>query len=202
MKRFTAISATAIAAALALAGCGSTTGSDSGTMSGMDHNTTSASPSAVTSAAADHNSTDVMFAQAMIPHHEQAVRMSEIMLAKDNLDPQITQLAEDIRAAQGPEIDMMNAWLAAWDEPSKMSGDHGMDGMMSEDDMGALETAQGAEASKLFLTQMIEHHKGAVMMAEEEAANGSNPESVALAKTIVKDQTAEIEKMSNLLAAL
>lgn len=204
MKRFTAISATAIAAALFLAGCGSETGSNTTEEStGMDHSTMSHSAApAPSDASGTHNSADAMFAQMMIPHHEQAVQMSDIMLAKDDLDPQITQLAEDIKAAQGPEIEKMTGWLQSWDEPMQMSGDHAMEGMLSPDDLAGLEAAQGAEASRLFLTQMIEHHEGAIAMAEEEAANGQDPDAVALAETIVADQRAEIEKMNNLLAAL
>ena len=204
MKRFTAISATAVAAALFLAGCGSDTGSETteGTMPGMDHGSMSASPSAAASDAADHNSADAMFAQMMIPHHEQAVEMSDIMLVKDGLDPQIIQLAEDIKAAQGPEIEKMTGWLQAWGEPMEMSGDHAMEGMMSPDDLAALEAAQGDDAARVFLTQMIAHHEGAVAMAEEESANGQNADTVALAETVIADQSAEIEKMKDLLANL
>ncbi|AUI52889.1 MULTISPECIES: DUF305 domain-containing protein [Arthrobacter] len=205
MKRFSAISATAVAAALFLAGCGSDTGSDTaeGTMPGMDHGSMSASPSAASSGvAADNNSADAMFAQMMLPHHEQAVEMSDIMLAKDNLDPQIMQLAEDIKAAQGPEIEKMTGWLQAWGEPMEMSGDHAMEGMMSPDDLAQLEAAQGDEAARMFLTQMIAHHEGAVAMAEEEIANGQDPDAVALAEAVVADQSAEIEKMKELLAGL
>ncbi len=204
MKRFTAISATAVAAALFLAGCGSETGTDTTEEStGMDHSTMSHSPSpAASEAGGTHNSADAMFAQMMIPHHEQAVQMSDIMLAKEDLGPQIAQLAEDIKAAQGPEIEKMTGWLQTWDEPMQMSGDHAMEGMLSPDDLAQLEAAQGAEASRLFLTQMIEHHEGAIAMAEEEAANGQDPDALALAETIVADQKAEIEKMNNLLAGL
>jgi uncharacterized protein (DUF305 family) len=204
MKRFTSISATAVAAALFLAGCGSDTGSNTaGESTGMDHSTMSHSAAPGSSdAGGTHNSADAMFAQMMIPHHEQAVQMSDIMLAKEDLEPQIAQLAEDIKAAQGPEIEKMTGWLQTWDEPMQMSGDHAMEGMLSPDDLAELEAAQGAEASRLFLTQMIEHHEGAIAMAEEEAANGQDPDAVALAETIVADQKAEIEKMNNLLAGL
>lgn len=204
MKRFSAISATAVAAALFLAGCGSETGIDATEEStGMDHSTMSHSPSpAASEAGGTHNSADAMFAQMMIPHHEQAVQMSDIMLAKDDLDPQITQLAEEIKAAQGPEIKKMTGWLETWNEQLEMSGGHAMKGMLSPADLAELEAAQGAEAARLFLTQMIEHHEGAVAMAEDEAANGQSPDAVALAETIVEDQRAEIEKMDNLLAAL
>ncbi|GAA0207637.1 DUF305 domain-containing protein [Paeniglutamicibacter sp. ABSL32-1] len=202
MKRLTLISVTALAAALALTGCATDTGTDTTTTPGMDHGTMTASPSAQTPAAADHNGADATFAQMMIPHHEQAVEMSEVVLAKDGIDPEITDLAQEIKAAQGPEIKTMNGWLSAWGESATMSGDHGMEGMMSQDDMSTLEAAQGTEAAKLFLTQMIKHHEGAVTMAEEEAANGSNPDAVAQAEKMARDQSGEIEKMKELLAGL
>ena len=201
MKNLTAISATALAAALVLSGCSTNSGDSEpeSTMSGMDHG--SMSPT-TTDAAAAHNSADAMFAQMMTPHHEQAVQMSDIMLAKENLDPQVIQLAQDIKAAQGPEIKKMTDWLQAWGEPTKMSGGHEMDGMMTPEDLSTLESAQGAEASRLFLNQMIAHHEGAIKMAEEEVANGSNPEAVDLARTVVASQGAEIQKMQSLLAEL
>ncbi|EMY32773.1 hypothetical protein D477_018359 [Arthrobacter crystallopoietes BAB-32] len=209
MKRYSAVSAAVLATALLLTGCGQDTADDNaagtaqptagstsqGTDLGM-HGSSSAAP------AEEHNSADAMFAQMMIPHHEQAVEMSDMMLAKDGLDPQISQLAEDIKSAQAPEIEKMTGWLKAWGEPMEMSGGHGMPGMMSEEDLAKLEAAQGDEASRLFLTQMIEHHEGAVEMAEEEAANGSDPEAVALAESVVETQTAEIKKMQELLADL
>ncbi|GAA3287748.1 DUF305 domain-containing protein [Arthrobacter citreus] len=202
MKRHTAISATAVAAVLFLSGCGANNSPETAsTMPGMDHGTMSQTPSA-SETTEDHNSADTMFAQMMIPHHEQAVEMSEIMLAKDGLDPAIIQLAEDIKAAQGPEIDKMDSWLQAWGEPAEMSGNHSMDGMMGAEDLAQLKAAEGTEAARLFLTQMIAHHEGAIAMAEDEVANGSNPEAIELAKTVVADQGEEIEKMNALLANL
>lgn len=202
MKRYTAISATAVAAVLLLAGCGTDNGSETeGAMPGMDHGNTSQTPAA-SDDGAHHNSADAMFAQMMIPHHEQAVEMSDIMLAKDGLNPEIVQLAEDIKAAQGPEIEKMNSWLHAWGEPAEMSGNHEMDGMMSDEDLAQLKAAEGDEAARLFLTQMIAHHEGAISMAEDEVAQGANPEAVELAKTVVADQGKEIEKMNKLLAGL
>jgi uncharacterized protein (DUF305 family) len=79
--------------------------------------------------------------------------------------------------------------------------DHG-DGMMSEDDMQALEGATGPDAGALFLEQMIQHHKGAVDMAQEEVDNGQNSDAVALAETIIDAQTEEIATMKEILATL
>lgn len=202
MKRYAVITSTAVAAALLLSGCGSDSGSDS---AAPDAGTPAATqPAAGTSAAP----ADAAFAQSMIPHHEQAVDMSQMMLAKNGVDPEVKKLAEDIKAAQGPEIEKMHGWLEAWGQPTMMAGgsDHSshssMSGMMSEADLGKLESAQGTEASRMFLEQMIEHHKGAITMAEQEAANGSDPDAVELAKKIVADQQAEIDKMKDLLAGL
>lgn len=152
-------------------------------------------------AATEHNEADTMFAQMMLPHHEQAITMSEMMLAKGtSIDSSIRDLATDIKAAQGPEIEKMNDWLSLWNEPTsaEMMG-HSMEGMLGDEELAALDAAQGPEATHLFLTQMIGHHKGAVQMAEDAIADGSNPEVIALATSVVKDQQAEIKAMEDLL---
>ena len=81
------------------------------------------------------NDADVMFAQMMIPHHQQAVEMSDLILDKSGIDPEVKALAEQIKGAQQPEIDTMNGWLKAWDAtmPDHGGMDHGSDngGMMT-----------------------------------------------------------------------
>jgi uncharacterized protein (DUF305 family) len=155
----------------------------------------------------------------MIPHHAQAVEMSGIVLAKKDVPAAVRSLAERIKAAQAPEIEMMTGWLKSWNEtvPSTgMSmgghdmgghdmggnGGSGMTGMMSEDDLNKLKAAQGTEAARLFLTQMIAHHEGAVAMAKAESAGGSNPGAIKLSQGIAASQQAEIQEMRKLLAAL
>lgn len=195
-SRKIAVASTALAAALVLAGC-SNAGSDDG-MAGMDHgNSSSPSPSA---SSADFNDADTMFASAMVMHHEQAIEMSDVLLEKEGVNEEVAALAEKIKAAQEPEIETMNSWLADWGVEGMEGMDHG--GMMSEEDMAALEAATGAEASSLFLEQMIEHHQGAVSMAQDEVDNGQNADAVELAEKIVTDQTEEIVTMQELLASL
>ncbi|GAA4045279.1 DUF305 domain-containing protein [Agromyces indicus] len=197
--RTTLTAATALVAALTLAGCA--TG---------QQNQTEAPPAASSPAAeAEFNDADVMFAQMMIPHHEQAIEMSDSLLEKDGVDEQVRDLAQQIKDAQQPEIDQMKDWLDAWgeDELGDMGGmDHDMggmgDGMMSDEDMAQLEDASGAEASRLFLEQMILHHEGAIQMAEYQVQEGENPDAVALAERIVEDQTEEIATMQDLLATI
>ncbi|WCI07940.1 DUF305 domain-containing protein [Arthrobacter sp. OVS8] len=200
MKKTLTISAAAIAAVIALAGCSAGSSSSGSSMPGMDHSTGSAMPGP--NAAADHNGSDTMFAQAMIPHHAQAVEMSDIILKKQGVDARITALATKIKAAQAPEIDKMTGWLGDWDEPTQAPGGHSMTGMMSGDDLTKLDAAQGTDAAKLFLSQMIAHHEGAVEMANAEVRSGKNAEAVQLAKDIAASQTTEIADMKDLIALL
>jgi uncharacterized protein (DUF305 family) len=198
-SRMAAFAAAPVALALALAGC-TTADNDNSRMPGMDHGGGgSSSPSAVVQG--EFNAADSMFAMMMIPHHEQAIEMSDLILAKSGVDQRVLDLAQQIKAAQVPEIELMQSWLDDWGMPSSggMDGmDHG-DGMMSEDDMTALEVAGGAEAARLFLEQMIEHHQGAIEMAQDELDDGANPDVLALAQRIITSQTAEIATMQELL---
>ncbi len=195
-NRAAATATITLTALLALAGCASTTSSG-----GMD-NMPGMGSSASASPAADVNNADMQFTMMMIPHHEQAVEMADMILAKDGIDERVLTLAEQIKAAQGPEIDLMESWLDEWGTPmGDMDGmDHG--GMMSDTDMQALEDATGAEASRLFLEQMIVHHEGAIEMAQDEVDNGQNPDVVTLAENIIASQTTEIATMEDILATL
>ena len=219
MKRTTALSTLALASALALTGCG--TGADEqdtgtsaetaapATAAPETPSTTSASEEPI---AEEHNDADVMFAQMMVPHHEQAVEMSETLLAKEDVPAEVADFAQQVIDAQGPEIERMNAMLEAWgQEPMMESGgmegmDHcsgaGMSGMMSEEDMQALEDAQGTEASRLYLEQITAHHEGAVEMARDQVEQGQNPQAVALAQDVIEAQEAEITEMEGLLQGL
>ena len=201
LKTRTLFAATlAVAATLALSSCAA------GTSTGTSPSSSAGTESAV------FNDADVMFAQMMIPHHEQAVQMSDDLLAKDGIDQRVTDLAEQIKAAQEPEIVQLNGWLTDWDATDMgMSGTDGMDGMdgmggsdgmMSDDDMMAFENAQGTDADRLFLEQMTVHHEGALTMAQLEIDTGENADAQALAANIVTTQTAEITVMAELLVTL
>ncbi|MEE2031902.1 DUF305 domain-containing protein [Rhodococcus chondri] len=117
-KKTLAAGATALAVVFSVAAC-----SDSGTETATT--ASSAETSATTSPAenaAAHNQADVMFARMMIPHHAQAVEMSDMLLGKDGIPEPVRALAEQIKAAQGPEIDEMNSWLEQWGEPRMPDG--------------------------------------------------------------------------------
>ncbi|MEV8218713.1 DUF305 domain-containing protein [Microbacterium sp. NPDC077391] len=195
-----AVSTGILTLALALSGC-----ADNSTAPSSE--TTSPSQS---SSASQATEADEMFVTMMIPHHQQAIEMSDILLAKDGVDARVVELAEQIKAAQGPEIDKMLGWLEDWGvdyAPDSMGGmDHGSmggdDSMMSEEDMTLLENADAAEASRLFLEQMIVHHEGAVDMAQTALDEAQNPDVLDLAQQVIDDQTAEIAAMQELLEQL
>ena len=209
-KRNLLASAALVVASLSLVGCSTGNGMMGGNGYGNNGNgdgnggmSNGDSPSASDS----FNMADIQFTAMMIPHHKQALEMSEMILAKSDIDPEVTELAQQIRDAQEPEIKQMKGWLKDWDvnmgSMNGMSGmDHSMNGMMSEDDMQALEDASGTEASRLYLEGMTEHHEGAIEMADDEIADGKDPDVIALAKEIKTSQTAEIETMKTLLAGL
>ncbi|WP_434992879.1 DUF305 domain-containing protein [Arthrobacter sp. Ld5] len=220
MKRHLSLAALTLAAALTLSACtgGADTGTDAGTGTGTTTSPTSPSqspsPSSAGTVSEEHNRADVMFSRMMIPHHEQAVEMSELMLAKDGISPEITDLATRIRDAQGPEIETMQGWLDTWDDvgPDGRDGHGmgdmhdgpmgGMEGMLSDDEMAELDRAEGTEATRLFLESMTVHHEGAIDMAQDEIEDGENPDAIELARTIVTTQQAEIDEMEALLASL
>lgn len=157
---------------------------------------------------ADHNAADVTFATGMIPHHRQAVQMAE--LATDRAaSPAVLQLAEEIRAAQQPEIDTMSGWLEEWGEPvpgdmGGMDGGSGgmneMPGMLTEEQLADLEAADGPAFEQMFLEAMIDHHTGAIQMAQTEQEDGASADAIAVAEEIERAQTEEIDRMRELLA--
>lgn len=156
---------------------------------------------------ATFNDADEMFVIEMIPHHEQAIEMSDVILAKGDIDEDVAILAQEIKTAQSPEIELMKGLLEDWGVPydGAMSGmHHGNmgDGMMSDDDMAALVVATGADASRLFLEGVILHHEGAVAMAQMVLESGENPEVARLAQQIIESQTAEIAAMQGMLTTL
>jgi uncharacterized protein (DUF305 family) len=198
-----ALSALTLTAALALtaAACGN---DDASTGTASEVSTT------------EHNDADVEFASNMLQHHAQALAMVDLTIDRP-LDPEVQQLAEQIRDAQAPEIETFTDWLTDWDEEvpetvrdhsnaghdmddmGDSMNDENMPGMMTSDDMGALEDASDAEFQTMWLEMMIEHHEGAVEMAKAEQQDGQYKPAVDLAADIEKSQTRETTLMRSLL---
>ena len=186
------------AGALLLSACGS------GSANSSAESSSSASAGEVTG---DFNDADVLFAQGMIPHHEQAVEMAALALdPAAGASAEIQALATQIQGAQDPEIELMAGWLQVWGQPMDMDGVddmadmEGMDGMMSAEDMAGLATLTGAEFDTAWAEMMIAHHEGAITQAQTVKAAGSNADVLVLADEIITAQQAEIDEMKALLA--
>lgn len=198
MRLPTALVSSAAAGALTLtvSGC-----SSSSSTPAMDHNATPMPGMSATtsmSAALAGRAGDVMFAQMMIPHHQQAIELADIALGKPSASAMVRELATQIKAAQDPEITLMRGWLTSWGASTATAGGMGQgmgSGMMGDTDLTALRAAQGAEFDRRWLTGMIAHHQGAVLMANQVLASTTDPAVKALAESIVNTQTAEITTM-------
>lgn len=189
--------AIALAASVTLAAALGACGSDSGAGHGAGHET-----SVSAGASASPRQGDIVFAQAMIPHHEQAVEMADIALAHADVSADVKELATAVKAAQDPEIKQMQGWLQEWGAPATATGatdPHAGHGMMTDEDMAALETAKGDEFNRMWMAMMIEHHTGAITMAEDVLATTDDAEVKSLAEAIITAQKAEIEEMKKLL---
>ncbi|GAB2930369.1 DUF305 domain-containing protein [Streptomyces mayteni] len=215
LGRAAALAATGLLAATVLVACGGDSDSDH---SGGQGQGGSQSPSSEADPAdpaeAEWNDADVAFAQGMIPHHRQAVEMAGLAATRAE-SPEVGALAERIEAAQAPEIATLTEWLTAWGEdvPAEdeseegdhsehdMSGMEEMPGMMAAEDLATLEGSEGPEFDAAFLRMMIEHHEGAVAMAETETADGAYPPALDLAAEIIAAQSEEIGQMNDLIDA-
>jgi uncharacterized protein (DUF305 family) len=200
MNRFTRTTlalAFAGVAPLGLAAC-----SDS-SMPGMDHGSM---PSSMPHGAG-FNTADVQFAQMMIPHHAQAIQMAELATTRA-ADPEVKQLAANIKAAQQPEIDTMTGFLNTWSQPTAQAGGHdmpgmsGMPGMMSDADIEALNAASGLDFDRRFTRMMIAHHNGAIQMSRDVQKNGTNPDVKRLGLMIEQAQTTEVTQLQGILDRL
>lgn len=150
------------------------------------------------------NDDDVMFAQMMIPHHEQAIEMADIALDPTvGAGATVKDLATRIKGAQDPEITTMKNLLTLWGKSTALDPnvDHSdmMDGMLTIEDLDNLAALRGAEFDTTWIELMIEHHEGALAMAKDLLTTGVSAELIALAEDVISSQQKEIDEMKALL---
>ena len=168
---------------------------DMGQMSGhMGHGSSS-------SKNANYTGADIMFLQMMIPHHQQAIDISNLAM-KSSQDAELIELAKIIARDQAAEIKQMKAWLtdAGASEDMGHSMD-GMGGMLSDDELAALNSATGKEFDVLWLKGMTEHHDGAIHMTQM-IEDAQNADIKAFGTKVIKDQSEQIDQMKKMLARL
>jgi len=177
----------ALIMALSISGCASASNK------GMDHEGHSSE------ASGDLSSDDIMFLQMMIPHHQQAIEMSDLALTKSS-DSELLALAKDIRDGQGAEIVKMKAWLdkAGADLDPGHSMGHDMGGMLSDSELAALKAATGKNFDLLWLKGMTGHHVGAIDMATM-IEDADNDEIKSFGQAIVTSQSAQNKQMAAMI---
>ena len=211
-RRRLALPALALTGALALAACGDGGTETAGAGRSPSEQGGGHSAGHGAGGSAKGNDVDIAFLTGMKPHHEQAVVMSEIVLAA-NPPAEVAAVARQVQGAQAPEIEQMDQMLAALGAQTGgghsggHSGGHGghsgaHGGMMSEAEMAALEAATGTEAARLYLMGMIKHHQGAIEASDEQIAGGQHGPAIELAERIKQAQAQEIREMKQLLARL
>ena len=161
-----------------------------------------------------YNDADVEFMSGMIPHHAQAVIMAG-WAPTHGARADIAILCERIVVAQRDEIAMMQNWLQDRGQPvpdatstrhkMKMNGvEHEMlmPGMLTDEEMAALDRARGPEFDRLFLNGMIKHHQGAIDMVDVlfKSYGAAQDETVfRFASDVYADQSIEIDRMQKML---
>ncbi|WP_198680777.1 DUF305 domain-containing protein [Lentzea terrae] len=149
---------------------------------------------------ATHNSADVAFAQGMVPHHEQALEMSDLVASRTS-NSHVIDLAKRISGSQKPEIDRMNGWLRTWNAPVQASSHsaHGHSDSHGMVELGNLADLSDTEFDRQWLSLMIQHHRGAVEMARKHLSSGTDPAARTLAQDVITHQEKEIAEMESLL---
>lgn len=168
---------------------------DMGQMSGhMGHGTSS-------SKNANYTGADIMFLQMMIPHHQQAIDISNLAM-KSSQDAELIELAKIIARDQAAEIKQMKAWLTDSGASEDMGhAMHDMGGMLNDDELAALSAATGKEFDILWLKGMTEHHDGAIHMTQM-IEDARNAEIKAFGTKVIKDQSKQIDQMKKMLARI
>ena len=155
-----------------------------------------------------YTGTDAQFMRDMIPHHQQALEMSQLAPDRTN-SPKLLEIAGKIQAAQGDEIAFMRQWLTSRSEAIrrdiKEKDHHKMRGMATAEQISDLTAALGTDFDRQFLSLMIAHHEGAIDMVEalmERPGSAYDPTLFEFTTDVINDQTKEIEIMHGLLLAL
>lgn len=158
-----------------------------------------------------YSQNDAMFMRDMIPHHNQAVQMADLVAERTNHE-EVIDIAGRITVSQADEIDFMQTWLRErgedvpqTDDHHAMHTSHSMAGMATPEQMAELAQVEGVDFDQLFLTLMITHHEGAVTMVKEllkKPGSAYDPVLFDFVNDVTNDQKAEIKRMHELLIDL
>src|SRR6185312_9183996 len=156
---------------------------------------------AQSTAEADHNDVDHSFARKMVTHHEQTVEMA-LMVTSNTKNQQVIDLANRIYGSQVSELQAFRSFLMKWsDAQGHDTAGQGVSaaGMVAQSTIDKSKSMSGPEFDRLWLTSMIDHHRGAITMAQDEVAHGRNSDVIYLARSIITSEQPEIDQMNQML---
>ena len=164
-----------------------------------------------------YTAADIEFMSGMIGHHSQAVKMAG-WCASHGASKSLQIFCGRIALGQTAEIGLMSNWLKDRNQPVPQPDPRGMPmmmdgkmtymmmpGMLTEEQMKQLDATRGVDFDRLFLTDMIQHHKGAISMVEKlEGTDGADQDEIVFkfSNDVQADQTTEIDRMQQMLDAL
>lgn len=149
---------------------------------------------------AEYNAVDVHFIGMMVPHHDQAIEMSDVLLASELDDPEVRDLAQRIKDGQERENRQMLEWADEWgiDEDMEFHSHHIANGMFMPDELETFRDLDGEELREQFLRLMHHHHAEVIAMTQGEVENGGYAPLRELAQEMIDIQTAEMREMEQL----
>lgn len=147
------------------------------------------------------NDVDVHFIGMMVPHHEQAIEMSDVLLASDVEDAQVRDLAQRIKDGQERENEQMRAWADEWgiQEDMELHSKHIANGMFQPAELEQFATLKGDELRTAFLEMMHSHHAHVIDMTQGEVEGGGYAPLREMAQQMIDVQVAEMGEMEELL---
>ena len=150
---------------------------------------------------AGYNDTDIHFLGLMVPHHQQAIDMSDVLLGSDVDDAKVRDLAQRIKDGQERENEQMRAWADEWGIEKDMEhhSTHIANGMFHPEQLEQFEALRGDELRTAFLEMMHFHHNHVIKMTQDEVDRGGYEPLREMAKEMIEVQTAEMGEMEELL---
>ena len=150
---------------------------------------------------AGYNDSDVHFLGMMVPHHQQAIDMSDVLLGSDVDDAKVRDLAQRIKDGQERENEQMRAWADEWGIEKDMEhhSTHIANGMFHPEQLEQFEALRGDELRTAFLEMMHFHHNHVIKMTQDEVDRGGYEPLREMAKEMIEVQTAEMGEMEELL---
>jgi uncharacterized protein (DUF305 family) len=155
-------------------------------------------------AGAAFNATDVMFLQMLAYHQKQGLEMATTAVSRA-VNPDVTVLAQAVRATEQDELTMMQAWLAQWKKPTtvgtaaNLHADHGGLPATGPAEIKALRTVKAAAFDTAFLNLFLAHQHNAMELAHLETTNGQNAQTKAFADRVRESRQGEIQQMLRLM---